>query len=187
METLYQILSDIAKIFQFDFVIGYLIFSTLCLVASSIPGLRKHTNTYSYYANQTMFWLGCLFIPTFICLNIPFYQYTNKSFIIAYTILIGIWISIFFEFKRNKLSRYYIIKLIYSLILIFDFERYVIIITSLHRDGPSSSFSNFTEIFKQIAIIDIATGLLLKTIIFSLLLFVVKFIIELKQKKKHNQ
>jgi len=96
----------------------------------------------------------------------------------------GIWIQPFFCFfltqlyRINFIKRYLIFRIFLSLLFVFTFERFVIIVTSLHQDYLPSSWSIDNEF--NIPTDYLIIGVLVKTftaiLVFSLYHFGKKYI-----------
>lgn len=182
------------RVIQVDFYIPFGIFSILFVITSFFVKKDSFVHKTDGYACKLISFMGILFFLIFtLTILMVFFgvneeqkqSLTNRMF---GNYWFGFWLQPFLyvflpqllRFEKIRKSR--IIRLVLSIFFIVSIERYVILVTSLHRDYLPSSWSMSISLWESIF------GVIVKLIFFLSFIGIYYLIIsQLKKlKTKHN-
>ncbi|MDN5201970.1 hypothetical protein QQ008_11365 [Fulvivirgaceae bacterium BMA10] len=168
--------SYIADFIRIDFLIGFGLYSILFFLIRLFKAKKGFLTEFDRSACSITIYAGITFAILWLTgILIHYFQITEDLERIAYLQRIigeywfGFWLQPLFWILLTQLLRInafrksLIYRLVMSLLFVFSFERVIIIITSVHRDYLSKSWSLDLTPF------EITLGLTTKTILFILI------------------
>lgn len=181
----YEELIWLRKVFEFDVIVGFLVWSWLFYSFLSLfrVNTKRFVKAFDHWACRSIVYYGLIyFIFTVIqMILVPLIkEYPYREVPIEYQILYYISPLICLIatqiFRWKHVRKYFIYRLIPLMVLTLGMERYVIITTSLHRDYLPEGFNE--SIFKGIPWTAVLNGLatkLLVFILFTLLIIILQY------------
>lgn len=162
-----------------DIFIGYGLYSLVFIVVTLLVKTNDTITKLDDAANGIASIFGLVFLVSSIIQIIQAPTQTHlQSYWWAPWIQFIIWISATQLLWITQVRRSGVIRIIISLLLVVSFERYVIIVTSFHRDYiPSGWVSALTPI-------QVVTGLVLKMVVFFLLTYLYYLLFERIKKQR---
>ena len=179
-----ETLETLAQIIIIDIFIGYGLYSVVFVAFTSIVKRSEFLNKLDGSANTIIILSGLLYLISFVILLYlslpvmafgPYWWAPWSQPIIWILVTQLLWIK---KLRHSKMAR-----LIISFLLIVSFERYVIMVTSFHRDYIPGGWAS------ALTTSEIIIGLTLKTAIFSAMAMVCLYVTDSikKLKTKENE
>lgn len=153
---------EILNFISHDLLIGFGIYAILNFGIRIVYRKNRLSYKFDNAALHVAFALGILTALFWILVTI-----SSEHFRITYLIQPLIWITLSLLLILNKTKRNLFIRLLFSFSFVLTYERFVILITSLHRDYLPSSIPN-DMLDESLGLILIVLGLMLKLIEFTI-------------------
>lgn len=169
-----DILDLVSQIIIVDIFIGFGLYSIAYVLITLFKKDIKFLNELDVKATRFIIFSGLLF-SLLVVIGILDGVDTGRQYWWAPWIQVLVWILITQLFWIKRVRTISVLRVILAIPLILSFERYVILVTSLHRDYIPASW---TSVPSWITPTELVAGLTIKVFVFCLLSVIYSYIVD---------
>lgn len=178
--SLYEELEWLRKVFEFDIIVGFLVWSWCFYSFLSLlrVKIKKRLKTFDYWACKSIVYYGLIYLIFYLIqmiLVLFINEYPHREVLMEYQILYYLSPLVCLVatqiFRWKHIRKYFIYRWIPLLVITLGMERVILITTSLHRDYLPDGFQE--SIFKEFPWAQVIKGLGTKLIIFVLFIVII--------------